>query len=347
MKKLVTDLVRLLDDGQSVVLATIIDQEGSTPRTAGARMIVRRDGAILGTVGGGLLEARVMSRSPGLFESGALELLAFDLGGDPATGVDMICGGRVDVLMEVLRPGGGEHAAWKTVLQIMGRGGRAVIVGELRHDAAAIERHIVSENVPEAGGRLPSILEKAVAVAGGDDRAVKLVEVDSRRFLVEPVFGGGTVFLFGAGHVSREVAGLLRPVDFGCVVIDDRPEFANAQRFPSADGIIVASSFQHVMDGLAIDRNSYLVIVTRGHRHDEAVLEQALRTGAGYVGMIGSRRKRDAIYENLRRRGIDPADLDRVHSPIGLPIRAETPAEIAVSIVAQLIDVRAQRHARA
>jgi xanthine dehydrogenase accessory factor len=129
---------------------------------------------------------------------------------------------------------------------------------------------------------------------------------------------------------------------FRVVVIDDRAEFAGAARFPSAAEVIQAS-FYGVMERIPVDASSFLVIVTRGHLHDKAVLAQALRTDARYIGMIGSRRKRDIIYAALLEEGYIRADLDRVHSPIGLDIGAETPAEIAVSVVAELIRERAGR----
>lgn len=340
MKRILTDIIHFLDQGSQVILATIIDHGGSTPRTAGARMIVRSDGGICGTVGGGLLEAQVIAQALDLFKTGATRLLSFDLGGDHAA--DMICGGRVTVLLELLRPDSAELDLWRAARQIMNSGGRAVMVSELPDTSVALQRHLVSNQFLVAGSRLPAILEKAMAHAGSSDRAVRIVAMEARRFLIELIYGGGTVFLFGAGHVSQQVASLVQQVDFGCVVIDDRPEFANRQRFPAADEIIVLSSFHNATADVTIDQNSYLVIVTRGHRHDETVLAQALKTRAGYIGMIGSRRKRDTIYDNLRRQGVGQSDLDRVHCPIGFPICAETPAEIAVSIVAELIAVRAK-----
>jgi xanthine dehydrogenase accessory factor len=127
------------------------------------------------------------------------------------------------------------------------------------------------------------------------------------------------------------------------VVLDDRPEFASSERFPRAEQIKVIPSFPQAFEGLEIDRDGYVVIVTRGHLHDKTVLEQALKTDAGYIGMIGSRRKRDLIYRELLTKGFSQAELGRVHAPIGLAIGAETPEEIAVSIVAELIQVRAGR----
>jgi len=123
------------------------------------------------------------------------------------------------------------------------------------------------------------------------------------------------------------------------VVLDDRSEFANQERFPKADELRVLDRFENAFSGLSADSNSFLVILTRGHSHDRTVLAQALRTQAGYIGMIGSHRKRDTIYQSLRDEGFTNADLDRVHCPIGLDIGGETPEEIAVSIVAEMIEV--------
>jgi len=150
------------------------------------------------------------------------------------------------------------------------------------------------------------------------------------------------VYLFGAGHVSRPVAELAAMVDFRTIVLDDREEFANNERFPKADQIVVLPSYDDVFAGLEIGGDSYLVIVTRGHLHDKTVLEQSLRTDAGYVGMIGSRRKQRLVYDELLGKGFCEDDLNRVHNPIGLDIAAETPEEIAVSIVAELIAARAK-----
>ena len=168
-----------------------------------------------------------------------------------------------------------------------------------------------------------------------------VLEIAGRRILADPVSAAGTVYIFGAGHVSLALARLTTMVDFRTVVLDDRRQFASKERFPKADDVHVLENFKAALEGLFIDPNSYMVIVTRGHSHDKTVLAQALRSTAGYIGMIGSRRKRAAIYDALLAEGFTQADLDRVHSPIGLAIGAETPEEIAVSIIGELIAKRA------
>lgn len=346
VKGLFKEIVRRLEGGRSLVLATIIDSHGSTPRTAGSRMIIDPDGSIWGTIGGGRLEAEVMARASAMFTGDAVHLLSFDLNdGRDVQDLDMICGGRVMVLLERLDPQTGVRRWWQRVNDLMAAGGKATAVGELPAGSAAakgLARHLV-----EGAGPLPAILPPELnthpEAPGAKNNALRIVAVGARRFLIEPIVDRGTVFLFGAGHVSQQVAAFLAPLEFGCVVLDDRAEFANTRRFPTADEVLVPASFQSAMAGLSIGPSSYVVILTRGHHHDETVLAQALATGAGYIGMIGSRRKRDTIYAHLRERGVAQAALDRVHSPIGLAIGAETPAEIAVSIVAELIAERAKR----
>ena len=156
---------------------------------------------------------------------------------------------------------------------------------------------------------------------------------------VEPVVSDPVLYVFGAGHISRQIVPVASRVGFQVVVIDDRADFADTSHFPEARDIYQLP-FEEVMDRFSIHELSYLVIVTRGHMHDKNVLAQALKTEAGYIGMIGSSRKRDIIYEKLLEEGFTEKDLSRVHSPIGLDIGAETPEEIAVSIVAELIMVR-------
>jgi xanthine dehydrogenase accessory factor len=148
-----------------------------------------------------------------------------------------------------------------------------------------------------------------------------------------------TAILCGAGHLSYFIARYARSVHFRVIVCDDRSEYANAERFPDADEIVV-KEFEHVFDAMRIDDRSYIVIVTRGHRCDEIVLERALQTHARYIGMIGSRRKTTLILERLKARGVPQESLDRIYSPVGLAIGAVTPEEIALSIVCELVKIR-------
>jgi xanthine dehydrogenase accessory factor len=159
------------------------------------------------------------------------------------------------------------------------------------------------------------------------------------RIFIEAILPAPQLFLFGGGHVSKAIARIARTVGFRIVVIDDRPSFANKDRFPEADEVVV-DAFEGVVEKLPVDPSSYLIAVTRGHQWDQTVIEQAVWTNARYIGMIGSRRKIALMWKKLEEKGIPRHLLERVHAPIGLDIHADTPEEIAVSVAAQLIQVR-------
>ena len=158
---------------------------------------------------------------------------------------------------------------------------------------------------------------------------------------LEPIKPFPTLIVFGGGHISFFIAKLGKMLDFRVIILDDRPEFANPERFPEADETI-CEDLATVMNKLEINSSSYIVIITRGHQNDEQVLQWAAKTNAGYLGMIGSKRKIKTSYAYLKTKGITQEQLDRVHSPIGLAIGAETPEEIAVAIMAEIIQIRRQ-----
>ena len=197
----------------------------------------------------------------------------------------------------------------------------------------------------------PNLLPKQLFHAIGDNQfsgtAPVIQNHNLEEFIIEPSQANDTLYIFGAGHVGLQLAKIAHLLDFRTIVVDDRAEFANPNRFPHAHAVHVAQKFSTAFDTLAsdtleIDKSAYIVILTRGHLHDQTVLEQALKTPAAYIGMIGSRRKRDQIYTHLLEKGVSQKSLDQVYSPIGLDIDSETPAEIAVSIIGQIIQVRAQ-----
>lgn len=148
-------------------------------------------------------------------------------------------------------------------------------------------------------------------------------------------------YIFGAGHVGLALEPVLRYVNFSTIIIDDRPDFANKERFPEAEKVMVIDSFLDAYEGMETDENSYIIIVTRGHSGDYDVLKQTLKKTTAYIGMIGSKGKVAEVYRMLKEDGFSQEELDRVYSPIGLSISAETPEEIAISIASEMIKVRA------
>ncbi len=347
MTAIETTIDKLLEQGRDVVLATIIQQSGSTPRTSGAKMIVYPDGRIEGTVGGGLVEANVIQQAQSVYAHRRSTILPFDLTSDKVLStMDLICGGTLEVLIEFIPADEVNRAFFSALVQAVEAGEPCSVAIALGADSDSMEiqRFLLGPDGCLAGSQpLPPATAGQLHRDAWHAVGTTLVDLDGQRYAVERCVCRSALFIFGAGHVSQDVARMARMVDFRVVVLDDRAEFCSRERFADAHQLIVLDDFEDAFAApTLIEPDSAVVILTRGHRHDKTVLAQALRTPAGYIGMIGSRRKRELIYRSLLENGFTQLDLQRVHSPIGLPIGAETPVEIAVSIVAELIQARSQ-----
>jgi xanthine dehydrogenase accessory factor len=340
MKKLIQQICASLSDGDDLVLVTISSQSGSTPRLAGAKMVIHRDGRIAGTIGGGLVEAQAMKEARNCFTEGHSLRRIFDLSNSDAAVTDMICGGKLELFLEFIQADEDNKTVFRALLEAMTSGRRATLVssldidGDNRRFVIDYQGHALHDKVPEG-------LFAAVKKIRSSTSAATLIDYEGGQYLISYFTVGGNLLLVGAGHVAACTAEAAARVGFRVIVVDDRIEFANRDRFPPADEIKVIPSFADCFNGYDPDEDSYLVIVTRGHMHDLEVLDQALRTRAGYIGMIGSRKKRNAIYAHLREKGITETQLEQVRCPIGMAIEADTPEEIAVSIVGELIFQRA------
>ena len=369
MSTLTREIVHRLETGDSFVLATIVSRNGSAPRTAGAQMIISADGSISGTIGGGLLEAETMRIAGEVFTTRYAMVKEFLLTGKDAASTDMICGGRQEILVEYMDADDKDIlAAFKAALQIeetrqhgwwiaqLPNPGETIIHlprwfisadGTVTARAGASVMINVSLQTRPMGTKATDLAESEIVMEVekailnlGNPREPQVISAGDTRFSIDPLAIYGTVYIFGAGHVSQKLASLTGMVGFRTVVLDDRVEFANQTRFPGANEIIVLKDNQKAFEEIDLDPESYIVIVTRGHLHDQVILKQALKTNAVYIGMIGSKRKREEIYRSLEAEGISKASLAAVHSPIGLQIGAESPEEIAVSITAELIQAR-------
>jgi len=348
-KDVFTEALELLEMGEKVALSTIVASKGSLPMSKKAKMLVRPDGKIVGTVGGGCLEADVWAEARRVVESETPSLQKFILTEKHAGENGLNCGGNVEIFTEPLLPGRDETllveikriiaARDSAILATLVAGGDAhskLLIdstgetwGSLGHFEA--DQYVVGEF--EALETIPEGLLKVIDL-----------QVDGRdqKVFMESICPEPTLYLFGGGHVSYAIAQIAHTVGFRIVVIDDRPMFANRERFPMASETLTLdmdTAFEH----LAIDELSYIVAVTRGHQHDKPIIRQAVKTKAGYVGMIGSRRKTALMWKDLEAEGIDRRFLETVHAPIGLDIGADTPEEIAVSVVSELIQVRRQK----
>lgn len=346
MRELAARICSLITDGRHVAVATILSREGSAPRTAGSKMVIESSGKFVGTIGGGKFEADVLTAANAALAAKQPKKLFFDLTSDDAAGMDMICGGAMTVLVDVLKPDPNELAvftAWKSTQE---KPATAALVTVMNADAMSgletVRCMIYADERVIGTWPLSSALLKRLAKMADKGGSPLIMDVENTQILVEPTVAPVTLLIFGAGHVSLPTARMATEVGFRVIVADDRKAFANRERFSEIDDVVVLADFESALSKFAIDENTYVVIVTRGHRHDKTVLAQALRSKAGYIGMIGSARKRDTIYAVLRQEGVSEEDIARVHCPIGLAIGAETPEEIAVSIVAELIAHRAE-----
>lgn len=355
MEVIYSKALEVLGKGKMCVLATIIRLTGSGPRAAGTKFLIMENGSYAGTIGGGLLEAEVLKKAGEVFEAARPGRMHLNLMGEDVAGTDMICGGEAEVFFEPLFSADEDQVnLLKKCANLQKRGGAGllatVVNAELWERGKSLKVFLDAKG--ERSGSLSGMrsIEEALLAdlkqwlenknplisrfEGNEGKQVEL--------FVEAVLSDPLLYVFGGGHVSAQIVPLASMVGFKVAVIDDRPEFADPARFPEAESVH-CYPFQDVVARLAVDESSYIIIVTRGHLNDKTVLEQSLGTGAKYIGMIGSRRKKAMIYEKLLEQGFTQKDLDRVSSPIGLEIGAETPEEIAVSIVAELIKVRAGR----
>jgi xanthine dehydrogenase accessory factor len=254
MRDVLEAAMRAHDTGEPAALVTVVATEGSTPQRAGARMLVHGDGRIVGTIGGGCVEAEMVRRARNAIQTRRAELADYDLTPDQAGEDGLVCGGRMKVF-------------------------------------------------------------------------------------IDPVEATPTLVLFGAGHVAQPLARLAKGSGFRVEVVDDRVSFANAERFPDADRIVVLP-FAEAAGELTLGPTSYAVVVTRGHRGDADALQAVLGRGLRFVGLLGSRPKAIHVFTELEERGVPSERLAEIHVPLGVEIGAVTPDEIAVSILALLISVR-------
>ncbi len=344
MKDLYKQIKSALSKDSPFALAMIVSHKGSTPRTSGSWMLVWPDKTIDGTIGGGLVEARVMDACAGMMDKGRSVMADFHLDQELKAGMDMICGGSMSVWLRSFVPPFSKDLldGFETIAKIEEKGNSALVITRISGSTAQVP--VVLENgTNDANAHLlpKALLDDAAGQVFSGPGIWRMV-YGLDQYMVQSLMPKETLYICGAGHVGVQLGRVAHITDFSTVVVDDRPEFADPLRFPHAGRVKVAPEFESVFNGFHVDENSYIVILTRGHLHDQVVLEQALATRAAYIGMIGSRNKRDRIYGNLMEKGISKQALDAVYSPIGTAIKAETPAEIAISIMGELIRVRAE-----
>jgi xanthine dehydrogenase accessory factor len=328
-------IIEYLENGRKGVLATVVRKKGAAPRDVGTKMFVGEDGKTFGTIGGGRVEAEAYREALQMMNVDRTRVLSIYTETQTTANMDLMCGGDLEVLLEPVTV---RHLhVYREIENFMKTRRRGIVVTSF-HDGL-LAKTLVESNWSTIGDALRP---EALRLPQNIFHEKKPVLVDE--ILADPIRITFPLYLFGAGHVSQAVSKIAKLADFEVTVVDDREELANSERFPDAT-VIIVGGLHEAVTCLDFSDNEYVVIVTRSHEQDAAVLERVLQRPTRYIGMIGSRRKAAAILNDMRKKGFDEKDLERIHTPIGIPIDAETPEEIGVSIVAELIAERNAKHA--
>lgn len=335
MKKLFSKLNEELKSGRNAVLCSILASSGSSPRGSGAKMLVCEDGSSMGTVGGGAVELQAQTLAKNALKEKKSAVQGFILRPNEVADIGMICGGNVTVYIQYFSCEDAKLCAFvEAARDILEKGNdNAWLVMKLSG------AELMDTGLYTSGEGLKYMQAVPEDVLGDIIKNRAVYRKGEIAYYAEPIVQKGRVYIFGGGHVGKALTPVLAKVGFNVTVFDNRPAFAKVENFPGAEKVILGD-YRNIYEKISLAPEDYVVIMTPGHQADYEVLEQALRSPTKYIGCIGSRHKVAATREKLFAAGISEADADRVHSPIGLAIGAETPEEIAISIAAQMIAVR-------
>ena len=353
MKNIYIHLFNALKNKQPLALASIIEAKGSTPQKPGASALFSPEGLLEGTLGGGLLEADARKKAIQALKKSDSRLYKFCLNAESSSEEKPICGGEVRILIDADPE---KHIdAFQSLSNSLGQrrfGLLATFINRLIGEEVTLLRYWIEEkkdlaiNLRKHFSCFREEIKKALSE--GSPRLVKVkdeilpAKAKESFLFLEPVFPFPHLVIAGAGHIGQALAHLGGLLNFEVTLIDDRPEYANKERFPDADHIIV-KDFNNALRDFPISLDTYLVIATHEHRHDATVLRQCINSEAAYIGMIGSTRKIELMQKKFLEEGwAAPGQFDRIYAPIGLAINSKTVEEIAISIASQLVLVRSQ-----
>jgi xanthine dehydrogenase accessory factor len=332
------ELIESLTNQRPLAYCRLVETRGSTPQKAGAAMLVYADGTQAGTLGGGCVEAEVKRQAIAILGEGFPRIIRFQLDSDYGWDDGLICGGRMHVLIAPLGASPEPAEYFRRLFGVAERAGGTEIIA---FDADKTPLPVPSAYLLDEAGQLLTTL------FGPDDRPEVLRQhLQPLASRPRPHAAAGLSYLpliprcrlliVGGGHVGQAVCRLASEVDFDVWVLDDRADMVSQQRFPRAQRRL-HGSIEALLQKVEVTPDTYCLIVTRGHNHDEKALYYLAERGARYVGLIGSRRKLKMIFDDLRDEGVAAAALEQVFAPVGIDIGSQTVAEIAVSIVAELV----------
>ena len=324
MKTVIADIVAAIKKDTPVMLCSILANAGSSPRGAGARMAVFADGSFSGTIGGGAVEHIAIGKAVKDIQEERFSVITYSMEGNERNDTNMICGGTVTVCFQPMQKK--DLPVLEKLMSVLEKDCNAWLT--MRLDENTVNEFSVYElsEVPED---MQAFCSQTAYYSEG--------------VYVEPVSHKGNVYIFGGGHVGKALVPVLASVDFRVVVFDNRDYLAKPENFPGAQSVI-CGEYDTFDTQITLTEDDYVVIMTPGHQADFEVLCRALTVHTTYIGCIGSRSKIAITEKKLAERGFSQPEIDRLHAPIGLPILAETPAEIAISVAAELIRVRKESY---
>jgi len=338
VRDVLRQLIAAIDAGRPVAWCRLVETRGSTPQTAGAAMLVYDDGSQAGTLGGGCVEAEVKRRALGLLAENRAEICTFQLDSDYGWDDGLICGGRMKISIEPIAAGGGSDY-FQRLAEIVERGGGCTEA--LLFDSEASGTAAPNSLLFDASGAPVASLRNDASAASQISGHLRPLIDRPRPYALRgvaylPILPRCRLVIVGGGHVGKAVGDLAADLEFDVWIVDDREEYVAEERFPKAQRRI-CGPIDRILPDLEITSDTYCLIVTRGHSHDQEALFHLADRGARYVGLIGSRRKIKMIFDNLAGEGVPSEALQRVYAPLGIDIGSQTVPEIAVSICAELI----------
>ena len=348
MKEVFEEATNQLNEKHPLVIATVVRTKGSTPQKPGAKLLVRNDGSGVGTLGGGCVEGDIWYAAKQLMKNrGSAEAIGYELNEEIAAQDGLVCGGTMFFLVDPIYEKG-QEALFLDEINSAYLGGEPVALASLVKTIPDIDSKLGGKLLIRSDGSVVGTLgadnlnSEAIKygielMAYGNSKYVR--SETGAEYFVEGYTTPPRIILCGGGHVSRAIYTFAVNLGFNLTVIDDREEFANKTRFPLAN-VVVAESSAEGFRSIEINKNTFIVIATRGHRYDHVSLEAALNTSASYIGLLGSKRKTILIYEELLSKGVSIDRIKDVRAPIGLDINARTPEEIAISIMAEILMIR-------
>jgi xanthine dehydrogenase accessory factor len=344
------ELEQIRRSGDRAALAVLVATRGTSPRKEGARMWVGAGGSILGSVTiGGCVDAEVVRASEQVLQSDSQQLLTVELGDEDAHALGLTCAGTLDVLVRAIDLAGDDALvhAYERVNQHTRSGGRAVVAIPLPAAGAATgtsERILVAFDNGTTWGSLgePGMDQEARRLAAerlsrGGSRTETLAS--GAQVFFEVHGPGPLVVIVGGGSIASPLAAMARILGHYVVVVEGRDRFADIARFPEAHEVR-AGMPSEIVASLPLDGTSAIVLVAHDYKYDLPALKAALQTDAGYIGMLGSRRRAESVLQMLREDGVSEPGLQRIRTPIGLDLGGQSAAEIALSILGEIVAVR-------